>query len=153
MSSTKPRTLEGNLVVPPGPRFYLVASRFNHFVVDRLVGAGWRGGRRRRPSPALIGIRHLLGRADRDRLAGPAAGPVDRLAVGDGGQPGGDVGAVAEVRVGPQSGEERVGPGVVGLVAAEHGATDPQHHRAVVDHDELERRQGHDGKTLGGPGT
>jgi len=37
MSSTKPRTLEGNLVVPPGARFYLVASRFNHFVVDRLV--------------------------------------------------------------------------------------------------------------------
>jgi 6,7-dimethyl-8-ribityllumazine synthase len=29
--------LEGNLVVPPEARFALVASRFNHFIVDRLV--------------------------------------------------------------------------------------------------------------------
>jgi 6,7-dimethyl-8-ribityllumazine synthase len=31
------RTIEGNLVVPKGARFAVVASRFNHFVVDRLV--------------------------------------------------------------------------------------------------------------------
>ena len=31
------RTLEGTLVVPGGSRFALVASRFNHFIVDRLV--------------------------------------------------------------------------------------------------------------------
>jgi 6,7-dimethyl-8-ribityllumazine synthase len=31
------RVYEGNLVVPPGARFALVASRFNHFIVDRLV--------------------------------------------------------------------------------------------------------------------
>jgi 6,7-dimethyl-8-ribityllumazine synthase len=31
------RVIEGNLVVPPGSRFALVASRFNHFIVDRLV--------------------------------------------------------------------------------------------------------------------
>jgi 6,7-dimethyl-8-ribityllumazine synthase len=31
------RTIEGNLVVPAGARFAVVASRFNHFVVDRLV--------------------------------------------------------------------------------------------------------------------
>ena len=29
--------IEGGLVVPPGARFALVASRFNHFIVDRLV--------------------------------------------------------------------------------------------------------------------
>jgi 6,7-dimethyl-8-ribityllumazine synthase len=29
--------VEGGLVVPPGARFALVASRFNHFIVDRLV--------------------------------------------------------------------------------------------------------------------
>ena len=29
--------VEGGLVVPPGARFVLVASRFNHFIVDRLV--------------------------------------------------------------------------------------------------------------------
>ena len=33
-----PRVIEGTLVVPPGARFALVASRFNHFIVDHLVG-------------------------------------------------------------------------------------------------------------------
>ena len=32
-----PLVLEGNLVVPKGARFAIVASRFNHFIVDRLV--------------------------------------------------------------------------------------------------------------------
>jgi 6,7-dimethyl-8-ribityllumazine synthase len=32
-----PRLVEGHLVVPSGAKFALVASRFNHFVVDRLV--------------------------------------------------------------------------------------------------------------------
>jgi len=31
------RVVEGTLVVPPGARFALVASRFNHFIVDRLL--------------------------------------------------------------------------------------------------------------------
>jgi 6,7-dimethyl-8-ribityllumazine synthase len=31
------RTIEGTLIVPAGARFAIVASRFNHFVVDRLV--------------------------------------------------------------------------------------------------------------------
>jgi len=31
------RAIEGNLVVPKGARFGIAASRFNHFVVDRLV--------------------------------------------------------------------------------------------------------------------
>jgi 6,7-dimethyl-8-ribityllumazine synthase len=31
------RTIEGSLVAPGGARFAIVASRFNHFVVDRLV--------------------------------------------------------------------------------------------------------------------
>ena len=31
------RTLEGTLVVPAGSRFAIVASRYNHFIVDRLV--------------------------------------------------------------------------------------------------------------------
>ncbi len=34
---TPMRTLEGTLVVPAGSRFAIVASRFNHFIVDRLV--------------------------------------------------------------------------------------------------------------------
>jgi 6,7-dimethyl-8-ribityllumazine synthase len=31
------RVIEGGLVVPKGARFAIVASRFNHFIVDRLV--------------------------------------------------------------------------------------------------------------------
>jgi 6,7-dimethyl-8-ribityllumazine synthase len=31
------RVIEGSVVVPKGARFAIVASRFNHFVVDRLV--------------------------------------------------------------------------------------------------------------------
>jgi 6,7-dimethyl-8-ribityllumazine synthase len=34
---TATRVIEGNVVVPRGTRFAIVASRFNHFVVDRLV--------------------------------------------------------------------------------------------------------------------
>ena len=34
---SKARVVEGTLVTPPGARFALVASRFNHFIVDRLV--------------------------------------------------------------------------------------------------------------------
>lgn len=37
MAESGPKVIEGNLVVPPGARFALVASRFNHFIVDRLV--------------------------------------------------------------------------------------------------------------------
>ena len=33
----KPRAIEGALLVPPGTRFAIVASRFNNFIVDRLV--------------------------------------------------------------------------------------------------------------------
>lgn len=32
-----PRVVEGNVVVPKGAKFAIVASRFNHFIVDRLV--------------------------------------------------------------------------------------------------------------------
>lgn len=32
-----PRVIEGNLIVPKGAKFAIVASRFNHFIVDRLV--------------------------------------------------------------------------------------------------------------------
>jgi 6,7-dimethyl-8-ribityllumazine synthase len=31
------RMIEGGLVVPQGARFGIGASRFNHFIVDRLV--------------------------------------------------------------------------------------------------------------------
>jgi 6,7-dimethyl-8-ribityllumazine synthase len=36
--AVSPRIVEGSLVVPKGARFGIVASRFNHFIVDHLVG-------------------------------------------------------------------------------------------------------------------
>ncbi len=35
--ASEARVVEGTLVVPAGARFALVTSRFNHFIVDRLV--------------------------------------------------------------------------------------------------------------------
>jgi 6,7-dimethyl-8-ribityllumazine synthase len=35
--TSQAKVLEGTLVAPPGARFALVVSRFNHFIVDRLV--------------------------------------------------------------------------------------------------------------------
>jgi 6,7-dimethyl-8-ribityllumazine synthase len=37
MAVSSSRVLEGNLIVPKGAKFAIVASRFNHFIVDRLV--------------------------------------------------------------------------------------------------------------------
>jgi 6,7-dimethyl-8-ribityllumazine synthase len=34
---TTTRIIEGSLVIPKGARFGIVATRFNHFVVDRLI--------------------------------------------------------------------------------------------------------------------
>jgi len=36
-AAAAPRVIEGILQVAPGKRFTIVASRFNHFIVDRLV--------------------------------------------------------------------------------------------------------------------
>src|SRR3954462_6228426 len=36
--AVSPRIVEGNVVVPKGAKFGIVASRFNHFIVDHLVG-------------------------------------------------------------------------------------------------------------------
>jgi len=38
MSSATHRTIEGVLVAPAGAKFVIVAARFNHFIVDHLVG-------------------------------------------------------------------------------------------------------------------
>ena len=35
--AVSPRIVEGNVVVPKGAKFAIVASRFNHFIVDHLV--------------------------------------------------------------------------------------------------------------------
>jgi 6,7-dimethyl-8-ribityllumazine synthase len=35
--TTQAKVVEGTLIAPPGARFILVVSRFNHFIVDRLA--------------------------------------------------------------------------------------------------------------------
>ncbi|HVJ91185.1 MAG TPA: 6,7-dimethyl-8-ribityllumazine synthase [Labilithrix sp.] len=36
--AVSPRIVEGSVIVPKGAKFGIVASRFNHFIVDHLVG-------------------------------------------------------------------------------------------------------------------
>ena len=59
------------------------------------------------------------------------------------------VAARPQVRVGLQGGEERLGPGVVGVDGPEQGPAHPQHHGPVLGHDLLE---GDHGDTLAQPG-
>jgi 6,7-dimethyl-8-ribityllumazine synthase len=37
VQESKPRVVEGALVVPPGARFVIVSSRFNNFIVEKLI--------------------------------------------------------------------------------------------------------------------
>ena len=56
-----PREHEGKLVVPPGSRFALVVSRFNHFIVDRLVDGALDALRRHGADLALAAIVRVPG--------------------------------------------------------------------------------------------
>jgi len=55
------RVVEGNVVVPPGARFALVASRFNHFIVDHLVSGAKDALVRHGADPALVTIVRVPG--------------------------------------------------------------------------------------------
>ena len=79
----------------------------------------------------------------RDGAAGAGAVLVDRLAFGDRDQPRLDVAARPELGIGAHRGEERLRPGVVSILRAEHGPADSQDGRPVRGHDLLERRQSH----------
>ena len=56
-----PRELEGKLLVPEGTRFALVASRFNHFIVDRLLEGAIDALRRHGAEPGLMTIARVPG--------------------------------------------------------------------------------------------
>ena len=47
-------TVEGQVVVPQGARFVIVASRFNHFIVDRLVDGAIDASRRHGGQQAAV---------------------------------------------------------------------------------------------------
>jgi 6,7-dimethyl-8-ribityllumazine synthase len=59
--SSSPRTLEGHLVVPKGARFAIVASRFNHFIVDRLVAGALDALKRHEGDLADVTLVHVPG--------------------------------------------------------------------------------------------
>jgi 6,7-dimethyl-8-ribityllumazine synthase len=56
-----PKVIEGGLVVPAGAKFAIVASRFNHFIVDRLVEGAVDGLVRHGADPANISIVRVPG--------------------------------------------------------------------------------------------
>jgi class 3 adenylate cyclase len=85
-------------------------------------------------------VRKLL---HRYRCPAGRAQHIERLAVGDGDEPPAHVAARSQIGVGAHGGDEGVGPGVVGVVGTEQGATDPPHHGAVLGDDVLERLHGH----------
>ena len=58
---TQHRTVEGQLVVPAGARFAIVASRFNHFIVDRLVEGALDAIARHGGDPAAVTIVRVPG--------------------------------------------------------------------------------------------
>ena len=57
---------------------------------------------------------------------------VDHLPVGDRHQPRLDVGVGGQGRIGPQSRQERLGPGVISVDRADQGSAYSQHGRAVM---------------------
>ena len=62
MSNEKaPESIEGNLVAPKGARFAIVASRFNSFIVERLVEGALDALRRHGAETANITVVHVPG--------------------------------------------------------------------------------------------
>ena len=59
--ASRPRVVEGQLVVPEGTRFAVVASRFNHFIVDRLVEGAVDGLVRHGAAPDRVSIVRVPG--------------------------------------------------------------------------------------------
>jgi 6,7-dimethyl-8-ribityllumazine synthase len=55
------RIVEGDLVVPKGARFAIVASRFNHFIVDRLVEGALDAVARHGGDPANVTVVRVPG--------------------------------------------------------------------------------------------
>lgn len=74
-SNASPRVVEGTLVVPEGARFAVVASRFNHFIVDRLVDGALDALARHGAAPGRVTLVRVPG-------AWEVPVVVDRLASG-----------------------------------------------------------------------
>jgi 6,7-dimethyl-8-ribityllumazine synthase len=61
LTEKNPTVIEGGLVVPADARFAIVASRFNHFIVDRLVDGALDALRRHGGEPDHVTIVRVPG--------------------------------------------------------------------------------------------
>ena len=82
------------------------------------------------PGPGSPAVNALGDLAGRHRHPDPGPDLVDRLVVGDRHQPAPHVASRPQLGIGPQGGQKRLRPGVVGLDRPEQGAADPHHHLA-----------------------
>lgn len=113
--ASSPRILEGNLIVPKGARFAIVASRFNHFIVDRLVEGAMDAIIRHGGDDANVTIVRVPGAWEI-----PLA--VQRIARGPRGRAAEDPGPTTERGAGPRS-KRRSVDGIIALAAVIRGST------------------------------
>jgi len=114
--SDSPRTIEGNLVVPKGARFAIVASRFNAFIVERLVEAAL---------DAIVRHGGEVGNVTVVRVPGAWEIPlaVQRIARGPRGRSADDGGPVT-VKGAEAARSKRMRPdGIIALAAVIRGST------------------------------
>src|SRR5258708_85247 len=110
------RVIEGGLVVPKGARFAVVASRFNSFVVDRLVeGAGDALVRHGAPSQNVTIV----------RVPGAWELPIVARRLAEGGKGDAIIAPRAVIRGAPPHFEYVAGEAAKGIAAAAHGSSVP----------------------------
>ena len=114
--ASSPRILEGNLIVPKGARFAIVASRFNHFIVDRLVEGAVDAIVRHGGDDANITIVRVPGAWEI-----PLA--VQRIARGPRSRGADDSGPMTERGGGARGKRARSVDGIIALAAVIRGAT------------------------------
>jgi 6,7-dimethyl-8-ribityllumazine synthase len=110
------RTIEGSLVAPKGARFGIVASRFNHFIVDRLIEGA---------SDALI--RHGAKPQDLVLVRVPGAWelPIAARRLAGGGKVDAVIALGVVIRGSTPHFEYVAGESAKGLAAAAHGSAVP----------------------------
>jgi 6,7-dimethyl-8-ribityllumazine synthase len=84
-AAAEPRQIEGQLVVPAGARFAILAARFNHFIVDHLVDGALDALRRHGADLANVSVVRVPGAWEMPVIAKKivATGKVDGvIAVG-----------------------------------------------------------------------
>lgn len=115
--AASPRMIEGNLVVPKGARFAIVASRFNHFIVDRLVEGALDALTRHGGDDANVTLVRVPGAWEI-----PLA--VQRIARGPRGRAVEDAGPMTERGGGgPRAKRSRSVDGIIALAAVIRGST------------------------------